>query len=298
MTRLGHLIRRGLTAGTQYKVLPRSRWDALYPIDCTVFGPQPTDGVLAVWKPADERTAFLHPVATCFRVLARLQLDEGVTETNRSAVAAAIRELLAAQQEDGSWRYPIRVARYDVAPGWSSAMAQGLAVSTLLRSVEALPMIESATVRQRIDAAIAHLLRSVEHGGCSIYDADGAAFPEECPATPAPYILNGACFALLGLHDYERVLGGDTGMSVALRLNDLLPRWDIGYYSRYDLLGRAPSSPDYHRLHIVLLTVLETLYGMDFGAFARRFDEYERRVRSRLRARVLLVVDRLLITRV
>ncbi|UFU07262.1 D-glucuronyl C5-epimerase family protein [Ruania halotolerans] len=296
-TRLWHLIRRALASGTQYRVLPRARWDDLYPIDCTVFGPHLAAGTLVVRLPGDDGAEFLHPVATCFRILARLQLDDGLTRANRGTISAAVRELLAAQQEDGSWRYPVRVARYGVAPGWSSAMAQGLATSALLRSADALPAAEAAVARSRVDAAIAHLLRPVEDGGCTTYDADGLPFPEECPATPAPHILNGAGFALLGLHDYDLRFGGDAAARTARRLNDLLPRWDIGYYSRYDMLGRSPSSPDYHRLHIALLLVFEELYGMEFGIYARRFHDYERRLRSRLRARVMLAVDRLLITR-
>lgn len=296
--RLGRLVRRALAAGTQYRVLPQTRWAALYPVDCTVFGLQPTSQSLVVRRPGDDGTRYLHPVATSFRILARLQLDDGLTDSNRAAVASAVRELLAAQQKDGSWRYPVSVARYGVAPGWSSAMAQGLAASALLRSAAALPTAESAVAYERIHAAVAHLLLAVEDGGCSTYDPEGRPFPEECPATPVPYILNGAAFALLGLHDYERATGEGVAASAAHRLNDLLPRWDIGYYSRYDLLGQSPSSPDYHRLHIALLSVLEELYGMEFGTYARRFHEYERRLPSRLRARVLLAVDRLFVTKV
>ncbi|WP_168211660.1 D-glucuronyl C5-epimerase family protein [Ruania zhangjianzhongii] len=279
-------------------MLPRTRWATLYPIDCTVFGLQLADHTLAVRRPGDDGTEFLHPVATSFRILARLQVDDGLTESNRGAVTSAVRALMAAQQKDGSWRYPVSVARYGVAPGWSSAMAQGLATSALLRSADVLPDAESAVAHERIHAAVAHLLLPVEDGGCSTYDPEGRPFPEECPATPAPYILNGAAFALLGLHDYARATGEDVAASTAHRLNDLLPRWDIGYYSRYDLLGQSPSSPDYHRLHIALLSVLEELYGMEFGTYARRFHEYERRLPSRLRARMLLAVDRLFVTKV
>lgn len=176
-------------------------------------------------------------------------------------------------------------------------MAQGLAASTLIRTAKALPASESAAVRTCIDAAISHLLRAVDEGGCSTYDGDGVPFPEECPAVPRPYILNGACFSLLGLADYERIAGGDVATGMARRLSDLLPRWDIGYYSRYDLLSAAPSSPDYHRLHVVLLRILGQMYGLEFANYADRFDEYERRLASRMRARLTLAVDRLLITR-
>ncbi|MBZ2199133.1 D-glucuronyl C5-epimerase family protein [Occultella gossypii] len=237
---------------------------------------------------------WLHPVATSFALLARLQTTPGPSEVK--IIEASVRSLIEAQCADGSWRYPVAVPRYGARPGWSSGMAQGLAISALTRSAGVLTSAAlGVTIEASVRRAHDHMMLPTTAGGCSVFDAAGAPFFEECPVEPVPYILNGACFALIGLWDFERTFGGEAGAAAARRLSSLLPAWDLGYWSRYDLRSGAPSSPDYHSLHVSLLRVLDDLYTEDFAEYATRFQQYRTSRPHRWKALAVLAVERLLV---
>ncbi|TDU03433.1 D-glucuronyl C5-epimerase-like protein [Streptomyces sp. 846.5] len=159
--------------------------------------------------------------------------------------------LRATQDGNGGWRYPVPVPRYGVTPGWYSAMAQGLAASVMLRGYAATGQHSYLDACQ---GATELMLRPLEAGGCSHYDEHGRPFPEECPSDPASHILNGAVFALFGLHELSRQLGGDRAAPAADRIRESLTAFDLGYWTRYDLRHHAPASLAYHCLHVSLLT--------------------------------------------
>lgn len=190
--------------------------------------------------------------------------------------------LRAAQDSNGGWRYPVPVPRYGVRPGWYSAMAQGLAVSVMLRAY--------ATTGERsfLDAsegAVELMLRPLEAGGCSHYDQLGRPFPEECPSDPVSHILNGAVFALFGLCELSGHQGGTVHERVADRLRDSLPEFDLGYWTRYDLRHHAPASFAYHCLHTALLTAAgRALADPRWLAVGTAWDRYTRSPTRRLRA--------------
>ncbi|MDX5565729.1 D-glucuronyl C5-epimerase family protein [Streptomyces sp. ID05-04B] len=190
--------------------------------------------------------------------------------------------LRASQDGNGGWRYPVPVPRYGVRPGWYSAMAQGLAVSVMLRGY--------ATTGQRsfLDAsegAVELMLRPLDAGGCSHYDQLGRPFPEECPSDPASHILNGAVFALFGLCELSRHRNGTVHERVADRLRDSLAAFDLGYWTRYDLRHAAPASFAYHCLHVALLTAAgRVLADPRWPTVALAWDRYTRSPASRLRA--------------
>ncbi|MEV5436051.1 D-glucuronyl C5-epimerase family protein [Streptomyces sp. NPDC052682] len=192
--------------------------------------------------------------------------------------------LRASQDGNGGWRYPVPVPRYGVRPGWYSAMAQGLAVSVLLRGY--------ATTGERsfLDAsegAVELMLRPLDAGGCSHYDQLGRPFPEECPSDPVSHILNGAVFALFGLWELSRHQNRLLHEGVADRLRDALPAFDLGYWTRYDLRHTAPASLAYHCLHVALLTAAgRVLADPRWLAVARAWDRYTHSPARRLRAAV------------
>ncbi len=281
------------TRGRSYPLFPRETWTTQYPLDWRGLA-APTDAHGAVMVGQDDGKPWLHPVATSFALLARLQANP--EPSDGTIIEASVRSLIGAQQSDGSWRYPVAVPRYGARPGWSSGMAQGLAISALTRS---LAVVADPTLAVTIEASVRrahdHLMLPTTAGGCSILDAAGAPFFEECPVEPVPYILNGACFALIGLWDFERAFGGEAGAQAARRLSALLPAWDLGYWSRYDLLSGAPSSPDYHSLHVSLLRILAALYAEDFAEYEARFRRYRMSRPRRWKALAVLAVERLVV---
>ncbi len=85
---------------------------------------------------------------------------------------------------------------------------------------------------------------------------------EEAPSSPPSHILNGWIFALWGLRIWPWARRrsqprGCTGEPV--RLRETLPRYDVGWWSRYSLFPHAftdLAKPFYHRLHADQLEVL------------------------------------------
>jgi hypothetical protein len=163
--------------------------------------------------------------------------------------------MLAEQEEDGSWvhrfRYPHSLP---LPPGWLSAMAQGEGASLLLR-------VATATGEDRYADAARRALAPMPYA-----TLDGKPWPEEYPTQPPSYVLNGAIFAMWGLHDVALALGDEQARAAfeeahaSLVAN--LHRWDTGRWSLYDLFPHPlsnPASSFYHRLHISQLEAFNVL---------------------------------------
>lgn len=258
-----------------------------YPINLTRIGGQfrpGPDGVVMIAGP-DGRD-YYNPVSACLYALANHTQAHRVADDQWDRhLAAFLRQayhLRLSQDASGGWRYPVPVARYGLTPGWYSAMAQGLAVSVMLRA-------HDVTGEQSyVDAAHAAntlMLRPLASGGCTDYDESGRPFLEECPCDFPCHILNGAMYALIGLRELEARTGGCIHLSAASRLAAQLEEYDLGYWSRYDLRFSVPATLAYHSLHVSLLEVASLLFAnRTFSDTARRWRSYVRHPGYRLRA--------------
>jgi heparosan-N-sulfate-glucuronate 5-epimerase len=243
------------------------------------------DGLVTV--PGPDGQAYCNPVSACLYALARH--TEAALGRPAHHPGLAMRRFLTqarflreSQDPAGGWQYPVPVPRYQVAPGWYSAMAQGLAMSVLLRAHDATG---EPVYREAAEGAVALLLKPLESGGCAHYDMLGRPFLEECPTDPPCHILNGALFALIGLGEWEARAGGGASRRTADRLVAQLAEYDTGYWSRYDLRFIAPATMAYHSLHVSLLEANAQLLGYEvFGRTARRWRGYMRHPRNRIRA--------------
>lgn len=288
MSRLLSLAALGLRdlRAAAYPVLPESSPDGrgAYPLDLrsAAASCQPGAGGV-VMATTQQGRSYHHPVSASLYALARH------TEAGAMRAAPGAAEFLAQahhlrrlQDHNGGWRYPVPVNRYRVAPGWYSAMAQGLAASVLIRAYD---MAGDQSYLDAAGAAVTLLVKPVSAGGCADYDRLGRPFLEECPSEPPSHILNGAIFALIGLAEHERRLGGGHSRPAAERLAAQQQDYDTGYWSRYDLRFPAPATRAYHTLHISLLEVAERLLpGYGFSRTAARWRSYLRRPGCRLRA--------------
>ena len=234
--------------------------------------------------------AYRNPVSACLYALG--QHTQALEATGQDAQAirdAALARMLTqaaqlrrSQDSSGGWRYPVPAPRYRVEPGWYSGMAQGLAVSLLLRAFD---LTAERSYRDSADAAAILLLRPIGSGGCADFDQLGRPFLEECPSDPPNHIFNGAVFALIGLRELDGRSGTDVSGPAARRLAEQLGEFDLGYWSRYDLRFTAPASHAYHCLHISLLTAAGQVLGDGrFGDMALRWRQYLSRPDCRLRA--------------
>jgi hypothetical protein len=273
----GRLVLRGLRdlRPPAYPVMPAG--GGCYPLDLRpAFGSLRPDGTGVVAVPGPDGRLYHNPVSVSLYALARH------TDEARAGFLTQAEYLRASQDGDGGWRYPMPVRRYQVPPGWYSAMAQGLAISVLLRSYD---ICGERSYLDAAGAAAGLMLRPVADGGCAHYDKAGRPFLEECPGDPPSHILNGALFALIGLAEYEARVSGTACAAVAGRLAGQLGGYDLGYWSRYDLRFDAPASLAYHCLHISLLEAAGRLLGQDaFRQAAAGWRGYLRRPGCRVRA--------------
>ena len=152
--------------------------------------------------------------------------------------------------------------KYGLEPGWASAMGQGQAASALLRAHE---LTGRDVYLETARAALPALLTPVANGGLH-NELDGAIVLEEYPTRSPTAILNGWIFALFGVHELATVAQVPEARTLFDRsadgLIELLPRYDIGWWSLYSLHdhGRPDlSKPFYQRLHPVLLDGLATI---------------------------------------
>ena len=160
--------------------------------------------------------------------------------------------------EDGMiWRIPHHNAFYGLESDYCSALAQGQAISVLVR---AFRVTGDTRFLQVASNALNPFAREVgEDSGLRRTFEEGAWF-EEYPSNPPSFVLNGFLFTLLGLselagHDRRAADFFEEGVKGLLCMLD---RFDTGYWTRYDLFpgNERPAAPFYHRLHIGLVRAL------------------------------------------
>lgn len=186
--------------------------------------------------------------------------------------------LLDNQQADGSYRYQFRyvdpILGVDLEPGWASAIAQGLAISMLVRAFEYTGdprFLESAR------RAVSILEIPVESGGLQ-RRLNGMIFFEEYPDPDLPnYVLNGHLFTVNALYELANISGdphiqslaqqGAATGATALELYAL-----PGNRSRYALSTTIQASRNYQRIHIRLCVILYKHSGLtEYAAMADRW---------------------------
>lgn len=83
----------------------------------------------------------------------------------------------------------------------------------------------------------------LEKGGFMVSLSPDAWFYEEMPVTPSPFILNGHLVSIVALLETYKLYKDPSVLLLAQKgLNaakDMLPRYDVGYWSRYDLNPRS-----------------------------------------------------------
>ena len=151
----------------------------------------------------------------------------------------------------------------DLPTPWPSALAQGLAVSALIRAYLAT---EGAEYERAAQKAADFLRLPVEEGGVFRSFKEGTYLYEEYPRPALSGVLNGHISAVFALMELGLAKGEFDN------LLKLLPRYDTGYWSLYALDG-TPASGFYHRHLVTQLNVLEEKDGR-FAPFKERFAGY------------------------
>jgi len=165
--------------------------------------------------------------------------------------------------------------------GWYSAHSQGTGISLLARMYR-------ETKDERYKETAIKAFRSldilIKEGGTKFTDEEGLVWLEEYVIHPPTHILNGFLWALWGVWDFYLLSGDESSKKLfnacVKTLETKLERYDVGFWSRYDLSRQALpmiASPFYHKLHIVQLKVMHGITGKEiFERYAEKFERYER----------------------
>lgn len=173
---------------------------------------------------------------------------------------------------------------------WYSGLAQGQGISLLAR-LSSVPEREElhglrprCVYHQAAADAFISLRTPVDRGGVLFTDDKGDPWIEEYITQPPTHILNGFLWALWGVHDIaegawdEAAEARDLWSACLGTLERNLDRFDMGYWSCYDVapVGRPnPASPFYHQLHLVQLEVMHRLTDRPcFRDTAQRWQAY------------------------
>ncbi|XP_067874223.1 D-glucuronyl C5-epimerase B isoform X2 [Heterodontus francisci] len=211
------------------------------------------------------------------------------TTAHMPAFFAASDWLVRNQDEKGGW--PIMVTRKlgegfkSLEPGWYSAMAQGQAMSTLVRAY--LLTKEQVYLNSALRAVVPYTFKSEDHGVKAVF-MNKYDWYEEYPTVPSSFVLNGFIYSLLGLYDLKETAGEKLGQEAKKlyergmeSLKAMLPLYDTGSGTIYDLrhfmLGTAPNLArwDYHTTHINQLQLLSTVDDAPiFKEFLKRWKSY------------------------
>jgi len=177
------------------------------------------------------------------------------------------------------WLTDVSLPAYRNPGPWQSAFVQGRGISVLLRGYQLTGNSPYLDVAQ---GALKPFLHLVSEGGVTSSTEWGPFYEEYTSGVPT-LVLNGMIFSLCGVHDFVRVFPEnrlsrrifDDGIQT---LKNILPEYDLGYWSRYNLCTADwypkidPATVAYHHLHITQLKMLYRLTGEEvFEEYADRF---------------------------
>mgnify|MGYP001043465826 CR=1 FL=1 len=202
---------------------------------------------------------------------------------------------LSENLEENDFGVPVWMHQFDfeyqeglTAP-WYSGLAQGQGISVLVRAYQ---VTQEEEYLQAAEKAFVSLYTPTSEGGVITYDEDGNLWIEEYLVSPPSHVLNGFIWALWGVYDYFLLTGAESARALYQKalntVKDNLHRYDIGYWSLYDLSSlrlKMIASPFYHQLHIVQLRILQRLTGDEiYRRFADRWERYQGKALNRWRA--------------
>ncbi|MEM6736266.1 MAG: D-glucuronyl C5-epimerase family protein [Bacteroidota bacterium] len=159
------------------------------------------------------------------------------------------------------WPSPIENKKYNLKKGWVSGMYQGQVISLFLRAYQ---LIGDEKYLAIPDAAINLFKYDTQEGGVIRIDEKGYLWIEEYPSQTGSYVLNGFIYAVLGLIDYFRITRSAEVKELIdhslYTLKSNVKNYDLGYWSKYDLLKEELVS-DYYQIniHVGLMSVLYEL---------------------------------------
>ena len=164
--------------------------------------------------------------------------------------------------------YKFPFPRYNLEPGWHSAMAQARAIKALIKTHQVIGDLKYSDTAHRL---LNSFFVEVKDGGITYKSPNKGWWYEEYAAnknnkmSKAPWVLNGMMSALIDIFEYYNYTREpdakylfDQGI-LSLIIN--LPHYTfLGNRSYYDILGR-PADPGYNTIHVKQLAILYNITG-------------------------------------
>ena len=181
------------------------------------------------------------------------------------------------------WMTDVSLPQYNNPGPWQSAFSQSRGISILLRGYQ---LTDDKKYAEMAEQALIPFTKPVLEGGVTSFTKWGP-FYEEYTAEVPTLVLNGMIFSLCGIYDFIRVFPEnklakkifDDGIAT---LKKILPEYDLGYWSRYNLCKSDwypeidPATIGYQRLHITQLEMLYRLTNEEiFKEFAEKFEKQD-----------------------
>ena len=174
------------------------------------------------------------------------------------------------------WKHPYAMS-YNTSPGWRSAHSQAVGMQLLSRTAE---ITNNNYYNTFYDDLIQAYFVAIEDGGLLDRNIPGVTWYEKFadPDNKRPKILNGMLFTIIGLLDIANRNNKSRASELAHdgieSVFKLLPKFDLGDWSAYDIYGKRASN-HYHQIHIKLLDKLFNITDqIDFANWRDRFISY------------------------
>ncbi len=176
------------------------------------------------------------------------------------------------------WEYKLSIPYYRIKNSFISAMAQGVAISVLLRYYTLNENKKILSICKQAAEVFSH---SVKVGGVISKDENNNIWFEECASKEgiSSHILNGHIFAGYGILDLYRITKDpnylDLWNDCVKTVKNTLEDFDLGYWAGYDLLYKKPVDPKY-MVHVYLPQLLSLYYIEKDTVFKKYFKKWER----------------------
>lgn len=165
------------------------------------------------------------------------------------------------------WEYnfPFEMREYLKKP-WRSALAQGQAISVLIRAF--ILTKDNKYLSAAHDGFNAFRYSGLQHEGGVVYRDKDNVWLEEVIFSKPNHILNGLVWALWGVRDYAVFVKDDYAtqlyMETEMTLSRILDRYDLGFWTCYDDISCIkgpimPVSSYYQKLHTIQMLAMYQL---------------------------------------
>lgn len=201
------------------------------------------------------------------------------------------------QEENGisGWYLSFDIKKYGIKSSWISAMAQGEAISVLVR---ANLLTHDSVYLEVAEKSLKPFYLNVEEGGF-VNKFEGFPIYEEYPSpNKTVAVLNGFIFSLFGLYDLAIHIRNDEAKFLFTQgvksLKNILKFYDLKYWSQYYLFDYPNKYPASYTYHILAAEQLKALYFLTdeniFLIYSEKWKKQEKSIINKLRILFLKII--------